>query len=124
MMLDGDLHRRVGFQCRRAVEAGVAAILRVDDAMEQPGEVARAFLRNCPAAFQHVAVPALFGQGPGSGTAGKAGPDDQRAPWVRWWRAAVHVCRQARRRASRREARCEAGSGDAGHAAQHIAARR
>ncbi|MFO1332327.1 MAG: hypothetical protein U1E95_07710 [Rubrivivax sp.] len=56
----------------------MCAVLRVDDAVEQPGRVARRFLRRRVASIQQRAAPALVGQCGGRRAAGQAGANDQR----------------------------------------------
>jgi hypothetical protein len=77
--VDGALHRALRQQRGGAVEARMRPFLRVDDAVEQAGRVARPLRRRRIRAVDDGAAPAQFGQCPGGGTAGQAGADDQRA---------------------------------------------
>ena len=89
-------HRKIGSERCGAVEARVHAVLRVDDAVEEPGRVARGFARDLWPAFEQRAAPAVPGERPGRCAAGEAGADDQRvrlarvaAPAAQWrtpWR--------------------------------------
>jgi hypothetical protein len=48
-----------------AIEARVHAVLRMDDAVEQPGRVAGRLRRNPCASLEQGAAPSLLGEGPG-----------------------------------------------------------
>ena len=76
---DGPPNGAFGLERGGSVESGVRAVLPVHDAVEQPGWIARGFLRRLVVAIDQRCLPALLGQRLSSGAASQTGAEDDRA---------------------------------------------